>query len=101
MKLSLARWDYKGSSAGFWMVRELPSTLISSSGRGWRIQCGADIFDGFTEDAARVWGEDYEARTRHLPSLKERYYPTRSAALIALEASLTTGHPSALCEVLS
>lgn len=87
------------------MVRELPSTLISlsSAGLGWRVQCGADLFDGFTEDAARVWGDDYEALTRPLPdiSLKEQYFPTRFAALSALESALSPCNPSTLSGVLS
>lgn len=105
MKLSLARWDYQGSSRGFWMVRELPSTLImSASGdRGWLVKCGLDLFDGFEDDAARVWGSDYEARTRHLPdrSIQERYFPTRFSALAALEASLSPDQPSLLPGAIS
>lgn len=105
MNLSLARWDYNGSSAGFWMVRELPSVLISfaGKGRGWRIQCGADLFDGFEADACRVWGADYEAHTRRLPdpSLKQRYYPTRYAALSTLEAALPTAHKPTLSELVA
>lgn len=103
MKLSLARWDYSGSSAGFWMVRELPGTVIYSTQRGrWVIYCGLDLFNGFGKDAERVWGRDFKHKTRPLPNplLEGGIYPTRSAALLALELSFAVAPQPALLELL-
>ena len=105
MKLSLARWDYQGSSAGFWMVRELPGVVIYSlCGRGrWVVHCGLDLFNGFGRDAERVWGLDFENKARPLPSplLEGAIYPTRYAALSALESAFSDASGSALSEVLA
>lgn len=104
MKFSLARWDYQGSSAGFWMVRELPGVVIYSlHGRGrWVIHCGLDLFNGFGRDAERVWGLNFEDKARPLPNplLEGAIYPTRFAALSALEAAFGGVPRPALCEVL-
>lgn len=112
MKLSLARWDYQGCSAGWWMVRELPGvtiTLVDTgfSDQAWRIDSEPDLFqetwDGGVQDswplAWELWGDDFSFTD--ISGLPERFFPTRSAALLALESAFSDAPGSALCEALS
>lgn len=107
MKLSLARWEYKGSSAGWWMVRELPGVAVvrapvagyvSSAGdQCWQVTSDPDTFEDFFDDAYELWG--YGFKFTSLACLKERNFPSRSAALLALEAAFSSSS-SALPGVL-
>lgn len=110
MKLSLARWDYKGSSAGWWMVRELPGVaIVCLSGSGYAYRAGAECWqvssdpdnfgDEFLEDAWRVWGDDFEFTD--LSRMEKRLFPSRSSALLALEAAFSEAPAPALSEVFT
>lgn len=102
MKLSLARWDYKGSSRGWWLVRELPGVaLVRISGAGsdcWQVSSEPDTFEDFFHDAYDLWGHGFQFTD--LTCLEECSFPTRSAALLALEAAFGDVPRPALCEVL-
>lgn len=96
--------DSSGSSQGWWAVRDLPGVLIWKDGEGWRINCSPLLFKGLERDRAeRIWGEGWEEKIDQLlpriDDLPHAAFPSRSAAMQALEAHLAE-LPPALGETL-
>ena len=109
MNLSLARWDDEyGESAGYWLVRELPGFVLEFCLSDWHVTVpylDAQQLDGtaLEDSPTKVWGDDWSARVDLLDSLgrvAHQAFPTRFAALSALESSLSSSNPSSLCELL-
>lgn len=99
-KLSLKRWPGAQSSRGMWLVKELPGVIIISS-RGqcglrgdWEIAPLRHEVVGSSQWSQATWGKNWELseKTQAAAQGIKRHYPTRRAALTALEA-LTCSKP--------
>lgn len=106
MKISLARWEFDGSSSGWWMVRELPGVALVyvDTGRGceWEVYSRPGLFGDYPGDAwveaQAVWGKGFELTD--LSCLPHKRFATRAQAVLALEAAFGDVPRPALCEVI-
>lgn len=80
--MKLARFEYKGSSQGWWIVQSLPGVTIYRTQAGWEINNDPEIFEGFQEVADKIWGENWQTTDLGPGFLT---YPTRSQALRELK----------------
>lgn len=108
MSFHLARLPVLGSSAGQWLVREVPgAVLLGGRPSGlWAIvqlKITSGRSSGKFVGLQEIWGEDW-ALSSQLLKLKEdgllnRDFSSRTQALLFLESQLSQ-QPSALVEVL-
>lgn len=98
MELTVARWDDEdGECAGYWLVRQLPGFCIERDSKGWKIFCGDNYIRHQGQDSDRVWGKDWEpsySLYHLLPACLTEHFPTRSAALFALEGFVNSLGPA-------
>lgn len=96
MKLSLKRWQKGKTCQGFWPVKQLPGVIIMSGWCAesrkykWHIQAYSQ--GGHIGRWARdIWGKDWQlgADTVRMVRELEEPFPTRRAALLKLEATLS------------
>lgn len=108
--MRLARFeDSAGSSAGWWLVREMPGTVIyKSEEAGWKIMTSDLLFSEELEKevAVSIWGEDFEGSVKSLSGrltdeqLHTQVFASRFEALSALERTFTLPPKQALGELL-
>lgn len=110
MKLSLARWDFNGSSRGYWMVRGLPGVAVlmvdTGWGYAWQVYSQPSLFSDTRDHpsgdawslANALWGEGF--KFTDISAMPERRFPTRSAALLALESFFSEASTPALTKLI-
>lgn len=96
--MKLARFEYHGSSEGWWIVRDLPGITIYRTQAGWEISNDPEVFGGFREVADKVWGKDWTPEDLGPGFLT---YPTRGEALHELEKYFAPKQDSALAATIS
>lgn len=96
MKLSLARWDFDGSSQGWWLIREIPGAYVFSVGGGWSFNNNPQMLNGFGALAEKLWGFDWTPG--QLP--ERRVFKTRAEVISYLEMNLSTLGSPQLAEML-
>lgn len=102
----LARWDDGyGSSAGYWLLRDVPGLVLVYTGSSWQLHAGQELFVEYPAAPERVWGPGFDPRPGGqllavTPALREAF-STRGAALLALEAVLEEAPRSVLGEALA
>lgn len=98
MSLSLARWDFNGSSEGWWLIRELPGVFLFSLPGGWAVDNDPAMLEGFESRTDALWGRDWICHA--LGASRNQIFKTRSQALMALEVeniSVSSSLGDALC----
>lgn len=108
-KLSLKRWPGTQSSQGMWPVKELPGViLISPQGqcgkRGeWHLATLRHNVIGDSEWSQTTWGKSWRLSEKTQAAVEgiQRNYPTRRAALDALEAATGNQPEPALRQLIN
>lgn len=96
--MKLARFEYQGSSEGWWMVRDLTGVTLYRTVAGWEISNDPEVFSGFAEEAEKVWGKDWQPTDLGRGFLT---YPTRSEAMLELEKYFAAPQHSELSQLIS
>lgn len=80
--MKLARFEYKGSSKGWWLVRNLPGITIFKSPSGWVIDDDPSMLKVPGGRGEEVWGKNFQT-----VELKEDFpaFSTRKEAIERLE----------------
>lgn len=101
--LSLKRWPGPGSSKGLWPVKQLPGVLLQGFGKEWHIEYVKSINEKRRSWSNAAWGEGWELDREMVDILQhlKQSYPTRRAALYALESNLCQTPPSSLKEMIT
>lgn len=117
MQLSLARWeDENGSSAGWWLIREIPGFYLNYVWKSWVVECFTpesletpQAHQGQTplqKQASAIWGENFTPQTELYKNLPPAInaspgFTRRAEALNALSAALNHNTPSSLSQALT
>lgn len=57
--MKLARFEYNGSSKGWWLVRDLPGITIFKCPCGWVIDDEPSMLESSGGRAEEIWGENW------------------------------------------
>lgn len=58
--MKLARFEYNGSSRGWWIVRDLPGIVIFKCPAGWVIDDEPTALQGPGGIGEKIWGENWK-----------------------------------------
>lgn len=102
MQLSLARWNHPGPTQGVWLVKQTPGVIIEKFRGQWIIRMVAHSNGKQGAWTDRNWGESWQLnpQAKAAKQVTQRPYPTRRAALDALQAALTSPSTSNLTQLI-
>lgn len=101
MQLTLSRYNPYGNTSGLWLVKELPGVMIiRSDPQTWVIIVHRPDRP-FTE-YDRVWGMEWKLTPDILIALNQTKgnYPSRAAALFALQNAISKPQENNLGEII-